>query len=59
MVYRVLGVDACKAGWAGIVLSGGAARLCFATAISDLAEQAGLTGQLDVIAVDMPIGYQC
>jgi predicted RNase H-like nuclease len=56
MGYRVLGVDACKAGWAGIVLSDGAARLCLATAIDELAEQASLTGPPDVIAIDMPIG---
>jgi predicted RNase H-like nuclease len=56
MGYRVLGVDACKAGWAGIVLSDGAAHPCFATAIGELAEQASVAGPLDVIAVDMPIG---
>jgi predicted RNase H-like nuclease len=53
---RVLGVDACKGGWAGIVLSDGPAEPYFATAISDLAEQAGGGGPLDLIAVDMPIG---
>jgi hypothetical protein len=37
---RVLGVDACKAGWAGIALSDGSVHAYFATAISDLAEQA-------------------
>ena len=56
MGWRVLGVDACKAGWAGIVLSEGAAHPCFATAIGDLAEQASFTGPLDLIAIDMPIG---
>jgi predicted RNase H-like nuclease len=49
----VLGVDACKAGWARIVLSDGAAHLYFATAIGDLAEVAE---PLDVVAFDMPIG---
>ena len=56
MGWWVLGVDACKAGWAGIVLADGVARSCFATAISDLAEQASRTGPLDVVAIDMPIG---
>jgi predicted RNase H-like nuclease len=56
MSCRVLGVDACKAGWAGIVLSDGAASSYFATVIGDLAEQAGTGGPLDVIAIDMPIG---
>jgi predicted RNase H-like nuclease len=53
---RVLGVDACKGGWAGIALSDGLVEPYFATAISDLAEQAGGGGPLDLIAVDMPIG---
>ena len=53
---RVLGVDACKAGWVGIALLDGTVRAYFATAISDLAEQASSSGPLDLIAVDMPIG---
>jgi len=60
MSCRVLGVDACKAGWVGIVLSDGEAHPCFATATAtatgDLAEHAGVTGPLDLVAVDMPIG---
>ena len=53
---RVLGVDACKAGWVAIALSDGAMRAYFAAGISDLAEQASSSGPLDLIAVDMPIG---
>ena len=53
---RVLGVDGCKAGWVGIVLSDGAALACFAPTIGDLAEQARTAGPLDVIAIYMPIG---
>lgn len=49
-------MDACKAAWAGIALSDGAAHLYFATAVGDLAEQARVAGPLDVIAIDMPIG---
>ena len=56
MGCRVLGVDGCKAGWVGIVLSDGAALPFFATAIGDLAEQASVAGPLDVVAIDMPIG---
>ena len=56
MGWRVLGVDACKAGWVGIMLSDGAVHPYFATAIGDLAEQAEASGPLDVIAIDMPIG---
>lgn len=47
-----MGVDACKAGWVGIVLGDGVAAY-FGTTIAALAEQAG---QVRVIAVDMPIG---
>jgi predicted RNase H-like nuclease len=53
---RVLGVDACKGGWAGIALSGGRVESYFATVISDLAEQACGGGPLDLVAVDMPVG---
>jgi predicted RNase H-like nuclease len=53
---RVLGVDGCKAGWVGIVLSDGAALACFATTIGDLAERASSGGPLDVVAIDIPIG---
>lgn len=53
---RVLGVDACKAGWLGITLSDGAVRAYFAAGISGLVELASSGGPLDLIAVDMPIG---
>ena len=53
---RVLGVDACRAGWAGIALSGGAARAYFAPGIRELADRAAADGPLLVIAIDIPIG---
>jgi predicted RNase H-like nuclease len=56
MGCRVLGVDGCKAGWVGVVLSDGAALAYFAAAIGDLAEQASAAGPLDAVTVDMPIG---
>jgi predicted RNase H-like nuclease len=53
---RVLGVDACKAGWIGIVLSAHDPSLHFAARISDLVDEAGQDGPLQAIAIDMPIG---
>jgi predicted RNase H-like nuclease len=55
---RVLGVDACKAGWVGIALSDGTVSAYFAAGISDLAEQVKVSsdGPLDLVAADMPIG---
>ncbi|MGH3738666.1 MAG: hypothetical protein ACRDT6_24135 [Micromonosporaceae bacterium] len=37
MSSRVLGVDACKAGWVGVVLHDGAATVHVATAAAELA----------------------
>jgi predicted RNase H-like nuclease len=53
---RVLGVDACKAGWIGIVLMRDRAEACFAASIDGLMRLALADGGLDVVAVDMPIG---
>lgn len=53
---RVLGVDACKAGWIGSVLSGRDPSPHFAARISDLVDEVGQDGPLQVIAIDMPIG---
>jgi predicted RNase H-like nuclease len=53
---RVLGVDACRAGWIGIVLSGGKARAYFAPGIRELADRAAADGPVLVIAIDIPIG---
>jgi predicted RNase H-like nuclease len=53
---RVLGTDACKAGWFGIVLDGGEVKAFFATHITDLVASVEADGKLDVVAVDMPIG---
>lgn len=51
-----LGVDACKAGWVGIVLSQGALSAYAAAGISDLVDKASEGGPLAVIAIDIPIG---
>ncbi len=53
---RVLGVDACRAGWIGIALSGGRARAYFAPGIGELAGRATADGPVLVIAIDIPIG---
>jgi predicted RNase H-like nuclease len=53
---RVLGVDACRAGWVGITLSGGRADAFFAPWIRELADRAGADGPMLVIAIDIPIG---
>ncbi len=54
--YRVMGVDACRAGWVGIVLCAGESSAYFESEIEDLAAAAERDGPLDAIAVDMPIG---
>jgi predicted RNase H-like nuclease len=43
-------------GWIGIVLSGVAATPHAAATIEQLVAAAGLDGQIDVVAIDMPIG---
>jgi predicted RNase H-like nuclease len=53
---RVLGVDACKAGWVGIALGGGPARAYFAVLIEELVLAAESDGPVEVIAIDIPIG---
>ncbi|HEX3390439.1 MAG TPA: DUF429 domain-containing protein, partial [Streptosporangiaceae bacterium] len=53
---RVLGVDACRAGWVGIALSGGNAWAYFAPGIGELADRAAADGPVTVIAIDIPIG---
>jgi predicted RNase H-like nuclease len=54
--YRVMGVDACKAGWVGIILSAGELSAYFAPDIDDLVAARERDGALDAVAVDMPIG---
>jgi predicted RNase H-like nuclease len=55
-VERVLGVDACKAGWIGIVLAGGQVGAHLAATIGELVAAAEVDGALAAIAIDMPIG---
>lgn len=53
---RVLGVDACKAGWIGIALEEGRTTAHFAPTIGELVRLAEAGGGLAVVAVDIPIG---
>ena len=53
---RVLGVDACRAGWVGIALSGEDVQPYSAPVIRELADRAAADGPLPVIAIDIPIG---
>lgn len=53
---RVLGVDACRAGWVGIALGESQTRPYAAPTIRELAGQAAADGPLQVVAIDIPIG---
>lgn len=50
---RVLGVDACRAGWFGVLLGQGPARAVMASTLAELVE---LVDEVDCVAVDIPIG---
>jgi predicted RNase H-like nuclease len=57
MVVRpVLGVDACPAGWVGVVLAGRRVCVVVHAEIGGLVSQAEAAGALDAIAIDIPIG---
>ena len=53
---RVMGVDSCRAGWVGIAPDDKAVRGYAAAEIGRLMEQADQDGQVDVVAIDIPIG---
>ncbi|HET6502449.1 MAG TPA: DUF429 domain-containing protein [Amycolatopsis sp.] len=53
---RVLGVDACKAGWFGIVPVTGGVSAFVAATIGELVAAAEAGGPVEVVAVDIPIG---
>ncbi len=53
----VLGVDGCKAGWVGVVLSGGTATVAVAPTIGDLVAAVRADHpDLAVVGIDIPIG---
>lgn len=51
---RVLGVDACKAGWVGIALED--TRAYVAATIGELVARAEADGPVEVVGIDIPIG---
>jgi predicted RNase H-like nuclease len=53
---RVLGIDACPAGWVGIALGPEGVRAYVEELIGDLVGAAALDGPLDAVGVDIPIG---
>lgn len=56
LAERVLGVDACKSGWVGVVLAGDTTTAYTAAHIDELVAAARADGQVQVVAIDMPIG---
>jgi predicted RNase H-like nuclease len=55
-VRPVIGVDACPAGWVGVVLAGRCVRAVVHAEIGGLVALAAVAGPLDAIAIDIPIG---
>jgi predicted RNase H-like nuclease len=53
---RVLGVDACRAGWVAIAWSGGEIRAYVHEDIGAIAALAAAEGPVEVIGIDIPIG---
>ncbi|MDI1461371.1 DUF429 domain-containing protein [Catellatospora sp. KI3] len=56
MTVRVLGADACKRGWVGIVLDGDRVEAYFGATIADLMAAAEAAGAVAVVGIDIPIG---
>ena len=52
----VMGVDGCSRGWVGIAVTGVGVQALFAPTISELAEAALAFGEVEVMAIDIPIG---
>src|SRR5215475_4780884 len=53
---RVLGVDACRAGWVGVALAGAGSTVHVGASIGDLVAAADADGPVEVVAIDIPIG---
>jgi predicted RNase H-like nuclease len=53
---RVLGVDACRAGWVGVAWSSGATSAFVAADIGRIVALATADGPVGVIAIDIPVG---
>jgi predicted RNase H-like nuclease len=54
VIVRVLGVDACKRGWVGVLVTDGAVDGTLAA--PTLAHLLDSAGRVDVVGIDMPIG---
>lgn len=52
----VLGVDACKAGWVGVLLAGSTTTVHVAATVRGLLEVADVEAWAEVVAIDIPIG---
>lgn len=52
----VLGLDACKAGWAGIAWDGDSVAGVFGTSVADVLATFAAQGTVGVLAIDIPIG---
>jgi predicted RNase H-like nuclease len=53
---RVLGADVCSKGWVGVALGQHATAAYFGPTIRDLLAVAEADGDIDVVALDIPIG---
>jgi predicted RNase H-like nuclease len=56
MADRVLGVDASKTGWIGIVLDGDEVSAVAAASIAEVVALAEVDGEMTAIGIDIPIG---
>ena len=56
LVGAVLGVDACKAGWVGVLLADSTASIHVAATVRKLLEAADVEAWAEVVAIDIPIG---
>lgn len=54
--HRVLGVDACRKGWIGVAIGVDATDAYFGSTIRELVALAEVDGEIDVVAIDIPIG---
>jgi predicted RNase H-like nuclease len=53
---RVLGVDACRAGWVGVALAGRRLTVHAAASIGELVAVVDADGPVEVVGIDIPIG---
>ena len=53
---RALGTDVCSKGWVGVALGAGAAEVHFGRTIRELLTIAQAGAEVDVLAIDIPIG---